>query len=88
MDPITRTYEWLRRQLSTRHTVDAVWAGFLDALDELPAEARVAFLMSDIFEASIDEVAMLLRKDAEACHALVELARAHIQAAGPRRAAE
>lgn len=86
MDPIIRTYERLRRQLSTQQAIDAVWTGFLEALDGLPADARVAFLMSDIFEASIDEVAAVLHRDAANCRGLVEDARAHIQAAGPRHA--
>lgn len=86
MDPITHTYECLRRQLSTRQTIDAVWMDFLDALDRLPPETRVAFLMTDIFESSIDEVAALLHKDAAICRGLVEDARAHIQAAGSHRA--
>jgi RNA polymerase sigma-70 factor (ECF subfamily) len=88
MDPMIRTYERLRRQLSTRLPVDSVWDGFLDVLDGLPADARVALLLSDIFEASIDEVAALLHRDAAACRKLVDHARAHVQAAGPRRAGQ
>lgn len=86
MDPITHTHEQLYRQLSTRQSIHAVWAGFLAALDGLPADARVAFLMNDIFEASIEEVAIVLHKDPALCRSLVENARTHIQAAGPRQA--
>ncbi|NID14934.1 sigma factor-like helix-turn-helix DNA-binding protein [Luteibacter yeojuensis] len=82
MDPHTTVYESLRRQLSTRQPVDSVLNGLLDALDGLPPDARVAFLMSDIFEAGIDEVAMLLRRDAGACRELLHDARSYIQAAG------
>lgn len=85
MDQHTKTYESLRRQLSTRQPVDTVFNGLLSALDGLPADARVAFLMSDIFEAGIDEVAMLLRRDAGACRALLRDARSYIQATGTHR---
>lgn len=86
MDPTNATYESLRRQLSTRHPVDDVVDGLLDALNGLPADARVAFLMSDIFEAGIDEVALLLRRDVAACRELLNDARTYIQANGTRRA--
>jgi DNA-directed RNA polymerase specialized sigma24 family protein len=81
MDQPISIYESLRRQLSTRQPVDAVFNGFLDTLDGLPADARVAFLMSEIFEAGIDEVALLLRRDPDACRALLHEARSCIQAA-------
>lgn len=80
MDPCISVYESLRRQLSTRQPLDAVFNGLLDALEALPADARVVFLMSDIFEAGIDEVALLLRRDANACRELLHLARSYIQA--------
>ena len=86
MDQPTTIYESLRRQLSTRQPLDAVFNGLLDALDGLPADARVAFLMSDIFEAGIDEVAMLLRRDAGTCRELLYDARHYIQATGTRHA--
>jgi DNA-directed RNA polymerase specialized sigma24 family protein len=82
MDQPISTYESLRRRLSTRLPVDAVFHGLLDALDGLPADARVVFLMSDFFEAGIDEVALLLRRDAGACRVLLHHARSHIHATG------
>ncbi|HEY4291885.1 hypothetical protein [Luteibacter sp.] len=85
MDQHTSTYESLRRQLSSRQPVDAVFNGLLDALDGLPADACVAFLMSDIFESGIDEVAMLLHRDAGACRELLHDARSYIRAGATRR---
>jgi len=82
MDQPLSIYESLRRQLSTRQPVDAVFNRLLDALDGLPADARVAFLMSDIFEAGIEEVALLLRRDAGSCRELLHHARSYIQATG------
>ena len=86
MDEPKTIYESLRRQLSTRHPIDAVFHGLLDALDGLPADARVAFLMSDIFEAGIEEVALLLRRDAGTCRELLHHARSYIHSNGTRHA--
>ncbi|NII54830.1 sigma factor-like helix-turn-helix DNA-binding protein [Luteibacter sp. SG786] len=86
MDPHTSVYESLRRQLSTKQPLDAVFVGLLDTLEALPPDARVAFLMSDIFEAGIDEVSLLLRRDAAACRELLRVARSFIQEAGVCRA--
>jgi DNA-directed RNA polymerase specialized sigma24 family protein len=58
---------------------DVVWAGLLASLDELPTDARVAFLLSEVFDMRVDDVAALLRSDAGHCRALVEQARVHIQ---------
>lgn len=85
MDPHISVYESLRRQLATKQPLDAVFIGFLDTLEALPADARVAFLMCDIFEAGIQEVSLLLRRDAAACRELLRVARSFIQEAGVRR---
>jgi len=58
---------------------DVVWAGLLASLDQLPADARVAFLLSEVFDMRVDDVAALLRRDARHCRELVEAARSHIQ---------
>ena len=58
---------------------DVVWPGLLDSLDQLPTDARVAFLLSQVFDMCVDDVAALLRSDAGHCRELVEQARAHIQ---------
>lgn len=85
MDPNRSTYERLRRELASRQSTDTVWLGLLDALDRLPADARLAVLLSDIFEASIDDVASLLHRDTEACRRLVDDAHASIHAAAATR---
>jgi DNA-directed RNA polymerase specialized sigma24 family protein len=59
---------------------DVVWDGLLASLDQLPADARVAFLLSEVFDLRVEDVAALLRSDAGRCRALVEQARTHIQA--------
>lgn len=86
MDPHISVYESLRRQLALKQPLDAVFIGFLDTLEALPADARVAFLMCDIFEAGIEEVSLLLRRDAAACRELLRVARSFIQEAGAGRA--
>jgi DNA-directed RNA polymerase specialized sigma24 family protein len=58
---------------------DVVWAGLLASLDQLPTDARVAFLLSEVFDMGVVDVAALLRSDAPRCRELVEHARAHIQ---------
>jgi len=85
MDPTNSTYERLRRQLATRQPDEVVWLGLLDALDQLPADARLALLLSDVFETSIDDVASLLHRDVEACRRLVDDAHARIHAAAAMR---
>ncbi|SEO75730.1 MULTISPECIES: sigma factor-like helix-turn-helix DNA-binding protein [unclassified Luteibacter] len=85
MDPMHSTYERLRRELASRQPEPAVWLGLLDALDRLPADARLALLLSDVFEASIDDVAALLHRDAAACRRLVDEAHERIHAAAATR---
>ncbi|WP_213948194.1 sigma factor-like helix-turn-helix DNA-binding protein [Luteibacter sp. dw_328] len=58
---------------------DVVWTGLLVLLDQLPLDARVAFLLSEVFDMRVDDVAALLRCDARHCRDLVEQARSHIQ---------
>lgn len=59
---------------------DVVWPGLLALLDDLPADARVAFLLSQVFDMRVDDVAALLRSDAAHCRELVERAREQIHA--------
>ncbi|WP_139206733.1 sigma factor-like helix-turn-helix DNA-binding protein [Luteibacter sp. UNCMF331Sha3.1] len=81
MEPMHSTYERLRsRWAAERQPDQAVWLGLLDALDQLPADARLAVLLSDVFETSIDVVASLLNRDTEACRRLVDDAHARIHA--------
>ncbi|PTR30735.1 hypothetical protein C8J98_10645 [Luteibacter sp. OK325] len=58
---------------------DVVWAGLLVSLDQLPTDARVAFLLSEVFDMRVEDVAVLIRRDALRCRELVEQARTHIQ---------
>jgi DNA-directed RNA polymerase specialized sigma24 family protein len=58
---------------------DVVWAGLLVSLDQLPADARIAFLLSEVFDMRVEDIAALIRSDAVRCRTLVERARAHIQ---------
>lgn len=58
---------------------DVVWAGLLVSLDQLPTEARIAFLLSEVFDMRVEDVAALIRSDATRCRELVEQARMHIQ---------
>jgi RNA polymerase sigma-70 factor (ECF subfamily) len=62
-----------------KDTADVVWTGLLAALDQLPTDARVAFLLSEVFDMRVDDVAVLLRRDVRHCRELVEEARSHIQ---------
>jgi RNA polymerase sigma-70 factor (ECF subfamily) len=57
----------------------AVWEGFLALLDQLPTDARVAFLLSEVFEMPMDDVAALVGRDVNGCQRLVEHARGLIQ---------
>jgi len=62
-----------------RDSPDVVWTGLLALLDQLPLDARVAFLLREVFDMRVDDVAGLLRCDARHCRDLVEQARSHIQ---------
>jgi RNA polymerase sigma-70 factor (ECF subfamily) len=57
----------------------AVWEGFLALLDQLPTNARVAFLLSEVFEMPMDDIAALVGRDVAGCQRLVEEARRVIQ---------
>jgi DNA-directed RNA polymerase specialized sigma24 family protein len=73
---------WLLRLLNMdgqNDSPDVVWAGLLASLDQLPTDARVAFLLSEVFDMRVEDVAALIRSDAPRCRQLVEQARAHIQ---------
>lgn len=62
-----------------KDTPEVVWDGLLAVLDQLPMDARIAFLLSEVFEMRANDVAALLRSDAQHCRELIEQARAHIQ---------
>lgn len=54
---------------------DNVWREFLCALDRLPPDVRVAFLLHEIFEASYEEIAGLIGLPSDICRRNVESAR-------------
>jgi DNA-directed RNA polymerase specialized sigma24 family protein len=58
---------------------DVVWAGLLASLDQLPADARIAFLLSEVFDMRVEDVAALIGSDAARCRELIEHARTRIQ---------
>jgi RNA polymerase sigma-70 factor (ECF subfamily) len=61
----------------TQRSADRVWFAFVAALDTLAPDARVAFLLHEVFETSYDDIARLTGQPAEACRAHVEYAREH-----------
>ena len=56
---------------------DRVWSEFMAALDALAPDVRVAFLLHEIFEASYDDIALLIGEPANTCRTHVEYAREH-----------
>ncbi|MET0935673.1 MAG: sigma factor-like helix-turn-helix DNA-binding protein [Luteibacter sp.] len=64
---------------------DAVWNGFLAQLDQLPTDARVAFLLSEVFDMHLDDVAALVGMDAMRCRQLIDHARGQIQSVRQQR---
>lgn len=60
---------------ATRERVEGFWDEFRDAMRCLGPEARAAFLLHEIFEASYEEIAMLIGLPEETCRRLVENAR-------------
>lgn len=53
-----------------------VWLEFRVAMDDLPPAARVAFMLHEVFGATLQEVSSVLGLPPEACVDLVALARA------------
>lgn len=69
--------------------VEQLWREFQGAMRCLGPETRAAFLLHEIFEASYEEIAMLLGLPEETCRCLVESARAQActhKADGPEEA--
>ena len=56
-------------------------------LDRLSALERAAFLLHDVFDFSLSEVATALERTEAACRQLASRARAHVRATRPRGAA-
>lgn len=72
-----------------RERVERLWKEFHGAMHCLEPETRAAFLLHEIFEASYEEIAMLLGLPEETCRCLVESARAQActhKADGPEEA--
>jgi len=65
---------------------DRVWAEFMAALDLLPPQVRLAYLLHEVFEASCADIAALTGLPADACRRHVQRARA--QVASRRHGAE
>ena len=58
---------------------------WLEALKEVsPGLYRVAFLLHDIFETPLNEVAAILKREAAAVRQLASRARCHVREARPR----
>lgn len=83
MDTFTSLYDRLRGHVATHHRADAVWIQFLDLMDALPVDARLAYLLSDVFGAGLDEIASSMARDPASCRALIVAARSHMRAARP-----
>lgn len=56
---------------------DRIWSEFMATLDALAPDARAAFLLHEVFEASYDDIARLIGQPADTCRAHVEYARKH-----------
>lgn len=56
---------------------DRIWFEFMAALDALAPDARAAFLLHEIFEASYGDIARLIGQPADTCRTHVEYAREH-----------
>ena len=54
---------------------ERVWLEFLVVMDALPPIARVAFVLHEVFGATMEEVSSVLCLPPEACAELVALAR-------------
>ncbi|MBF6022591.1 sigma factor-like helix-turn-helix DNA-binding protein [Lysobacter niastensis] len=56
---------------------ERIWFEFMAALDTLAPDARAAFLLHEIFEASYDDIARLIGQPVDTCRLHVEYARQH-----------
>lgn len=64
--------------------VDELTLTLMLALERLSPLERAAFLLHDVFDVPLDEVAATLQRDSAAVRQLAVRARKHVQAAGPR----
>ena len=64
---------------------DEISVAFLILLESLPYETRTAFLLSEMFDASYDELAALLHKSEADCRQLVSHAKNFLRRKRPRR---
>ena len=64
---------------------DDISVAFLVLLEQLAPEARAAFLMREVFDASYAEVAQVTGKSEAACRQLVHRAREQLREGRPRR---
>jgi len=56
---------------------DRIWLEFMAMLAALAPDARAAFLLHEVFEASYDDIARLIGQPAATCRTHVEHAREH-----------
>lgn len=56
---------------------DQVWLEFTAVLETLAPDVRAAFLLHEVFEASYDDIALLIGLSAQTCRDHVEYAREH-----------
>jgi RNA polymerase sigma-70 factor (ECF subfamily) len=61
-----------------KERADDVSVAFLLLLERLPADARVAFLLHELFGANYDEVAIAIGRPKAVCRRLVNLAKAQL----------
>ena len=64
---------------SPQSPAERVWSGFLEALDGLPRDVRLAFLLRELFDTPFEDIAELLGRSPQACRRQVALARSLIQ---------
>ena len=65
---------------------ERVWSEFLAVLDALPPSARAAFMLHDVFGATLEDVSMALGLPLQACREQVALARRCAHEHAPRLA--
>ena len=65
---------------SGKEGCDRVWDEFQAALQELPALPRLAFLLSEVLDMPMDDVATLLGRDGASCRHLIDDARSRLRA--------
>jgi RNA polymerase sigma factor (sigma-70 family) len=63
---------------------DDLTVAFLALLEQLPPEARTAFVLREMFDVDYDEIAKLVRKSASVCRQMVRRAKAQLRDKRPR----